>query len=156
MGGSSQLDRLLPRALACNIAATFLKVVASAIADKYIGESARIIREMFGFAHDHEPCVISIDEIDAIGLSRFSEGTSADRVVQRTLMELLNYQIDGFEEQGAVKMVMATNRPVEEQGAVSGENIMSTHRPDILDPALLHTGRLDQKLKSRNPTRRSD
>ncbi len=101
---------LLARALASNISATFLKVVASAIVDKYIGESARIIREMFGFAKDHQPCVIFMDEIDAIGGSRFSEGTSADREIQRTLMELLNC-MDGFEDQGQVKMVMATNRP---------------------------------------------
>ncbi|EEC48992.1 predicted protein [Phaeodactylum tricornutum CCAP 1055/1] len=123
---------LLARALASNISATFLKVVASAIVDKYIGESARIIREMFGFARDHEPCVIFMDEIDAIGGSRFSEGTSADREIQRTLMELLN-QMDGFEEQGQVKMVMATNRP------------------DILDPALLRPGRLDRKIEIPEP-----
>lgn len=123
---------LLARALASNINATFLKVVASAIVDKYIGESARIIREMFGFARDHEPCVIFMDEIDAIGGSRFSEGTSADREIQRTLMELLN-QMDGFESQGQVKMVMATNRP------------------DILDPALLRPGRLDRKIEIPEP-----
>lgn len=123
---------LLARALASNISATFLKVVASAIVDKYIGESARIIREMFGFARDHEPCVIFMDEIDAIGGSRFSEGTSADREIQRTLMELLN-QMDGFEAQGQVKMVMATNRP------------------DILDPALLRPGRLDRKIEIPEP-----
>mmetsp|Transcript_1130 Transcript_1130/g.2615 ORF Transcript_1130/g.2615 Transcript_1130/m.2615 type:complete len:415 (+) Transcript_1130:78-1322(+) len=123
---------LLARALASNISATFLKVVASAIVDKYIGESARIIREMFGFARDHQPCVIFMDEIDAIGGSRFSEGTSADREIQRTLMELLN-QMDGFEDQGQVKMVMATNRP------------------DILDPALLRPGRLDRKIEIPEP-----
>ena len=81
---------LLAQALVSNIQATFLKVVASAIVNKYIGESARIIREMFGFARDHEPCVIFMDKIDAIGGSRFSEGTSADREIQRTLIELLN------------------------------------------------------------------
>ena len=107
---------------------TFLKVVASAIVDKYIGESARVIREMFGFAKEHQPCVIFMDEVDAIGGSRFSEGTSADREIQRTLMELLN-QLDGFDDLGAVKMVMATNRP------------------DILDPALLRPGRLDRKIE---------
>jgi 26S proteasome regulatory subunit T4 len=119
---------LLARALACNINATFLKVVASAIVDKYIGESARVIREMFGYARDHQPSVIFMDEIDAIGGSRFSEGTSADREIQRTLMELLN-QLDGFDALGQVKMVMATNRP------------------DILDPALLRPGRLDRKIE---------
>jgi len=119
---------LLAKALASNINATFLKVVASAIVDKYIGESARIIREMFGYAKDHQPTVIFMDEVDAIGGSRFSEGTSADREIQRTLMELLN-QLDGFEGLGAVKIVMATNRP------------------DILDPALLRPGRLDRKIE---------
>merc|ERR1719326_2243773 len=119
---------LLARALASNINGTFLKVVASAIVDKYIGESSRIIREMFGYAKDHQPCVIFMDEIDAIGGSRFSEGTSADREIQRTLMELLN-QLDGFESLGQVKMIMATNRP------------------DTLDPALLRPGRLDRKIE---------
>lgn len=119
---------LLARALANNIEASFLKVVASAIVDKYIGESARVIREMFGYAREHEPCVIFMDEVDAIGGRRFSQGTSADREIQRTLMELLN-QLDGFETLGKVKMVMATNRP------------------DTLDPALLRPGRLDRKIE---------
>jgi len=119
---------LLARAMANNIEASFLKVVASAIVDKYIGESARIIREMFGYAKDHQPCVIFMDEVDAIGGRRFSQGTSADREIQRTLMELLN-QLDGFDELGKVKMIMATNRP------------------DTLDPALLRPGRLDRKIE---------
>lgn len=70
--------------------------------DKYIGESARLIREMFNYARDHQPCIIFMDEIDAIGGRRFSEGTSADREIQRTLMELLN-QMDGFDSLGQVK-----------------------------------------------------
>ncbi len=96
--------------------------------DKYIGESARVIREMFGFAREHEPCIIFMDEIDAIGGKRFSEGSSADREIQRTLMELLN-QMDGFDVLGKVKIIMATNRP------------------DVLDPALLRPGRLDRKIE---------
>jgi len=119
---------LLARAIASNIEASFLKVVSSAIVDKYIGESARVIREMFGYARDHQPCIIFMDEIDAIGGKRFSEGTSADREIQRTLMELLN-QMDGFDVLGKVKMIMATNRP------------------DVLDPALLRPGRLDRKIE---------
>ena len=119
---------LLARALACNMNATFIKVVASAIVDKYIGESARMIREMFGYAKDHQPTVIFMDEIDAIGGRRDSGASSSDREIQRTLMELLN-QLDGFEEAGQVKVVMATNRP------------------DILDPALLRPGRLDRKIE---------
>jgi 26S proteasome regulatory subunit T4 len=76
-------------------------VVSSAIVDKYIGESARLIREMFGYAREHQPCIIFMDEIDAIGGRRFSEGTSADREIQRTLMELLS-QLDGFDSIGKV------------------------------------------------------
>ncbi|KAF8819903.1 26S proteasome regulatory subunit [Cardiosporidium cionae] len=119
---------LLARAMASNMSCNFMKVVASAIVDKYIGESARVIREMFGYAKEHQPCIIFMDEIDAIGGRRFSQGTSADREIQRTLMELLN-QLDGFDELGAVKIIMATNRP------------------DVLDPALMRPGRLDRKIE---------
>jgi 26S proteasome regulatory subunit T4 len=141
---------LLARAVANSLDANFLKVVSSAIVDKYIGESARVIREMFGmflvgifrplysiansvvislgYAREHQPCVIFMDEIDAIGGRRFSEGTSADREIQRTLMELLN-QMDGFDVLHRVKIIMATNRP------------------DTLDPALLRPGRLDRKIE---------
>merc|ERR1712170_206966 len=119
---------LLARAVASQLDCNFLKVVSSAIVDKYIGESARLIREMFNYARDHQPCIIFMDEIDAIGGKRFSEGTSADREIQRTLMELLN-QMDGFDALGQVKMIMATNRP------------------DTLDPALLRPGRLDRKIQ---------
>merc|ERR1719482_2476986 len=127
---------LLARAVANNIDASFLKVVSSAIVDKYIGESARLIREMFNYARDHQPCIIFMDEIDAIGGRRFSEGTSADREIQRTLMELLN-QLDGFDVLGKVKMIMATNRP------------------DVLDPALLRPGRLDRKIEIPLPNEQS-
>lgn len=88
---------------------------------------------MFGYAKEHEPCIIFMDEIDAIGGRRFSEGTSADREIQRTLMEvclgpvdvrwlrglgadyvivlvqLLN-QLDGFDYLGKTKVIFATNR----------------------------------------------
>ncbi|PKU66203.1 26S protease regulatory subunit S10B like B [Dendrobium catenatum] len=82
------------------------------------------------------PCIIFMDEIDAIGGRRFSEGTSADREIQRTLMELLN-QLDGFDQLGKVKMIMATNRP------------------DVLDPALLRPGRLDRKIEIPLPNEQS-
>ena len=123
---------LLARAVANQLDANFLKVVSSGIVDKYIGESARVIREMFGYARDNQPCIIFMDEIDAIGGRRISEGSSADREIQRTLMELLN-QMDGFDTLGQVKMIMATNRP------------------DTLDPALLRPGRLDRKIEIQLP-----
>lgn len=116
------------RALASNVKASFLRVVAPAIIDKYIGESSRTIREMFAYAKEHKPCIIFMDEVDAIAGRRFTEGTSTDREIQRTLMELLN-NLDGFEELDQVKMVMATNRA------------------DILDPALLRPGRIDRKIE---------
>lgn len=118
---------LLAKAIAANVDAAFLKVVASSIVDKYIGESARVVREMFAYAREHEPCIIFIDEVDAIGGKRI-EGNSSDREVQRTLMELLN-QMDGFDKLGKVKIIMATNRP------------------DTLDAALLRPGRLDRKIE---------
>lgn len=127
---------LLARAMAYNMTTNFLKVVASAIVDKYIGESARVIREMFAYAKDHQPCIIFMDEIDAIGGKRFAQGTSADREIQRTLMELLN-QLDGFDDLGKVKIIMATNRP------------------DTLDPALLRPGRLDRKVEIPLPNEQS-
>jgi 26S proteasome regulatory subunit T4 len=119
---------LLAKYVSSSVKATFLKIVGSSVVDKYIGESARIIREIFFFAKQNLPCIIFIDEIDSIGGRRFSEGSSADREIQRTLIELLN-QIDGFDELLAIKIIMATNRP------------------DVLDPALLRPGRLDRKIK---------
>ena len=87
---------LLARSAANKMEANFLKVVSSAIVDKYIGESARIIREMFGYARDHEPCVIFMDEIDAIGGKRLGDGQSADREIQRTLMEVKKVRKSSF------------------------------------------------------------
>lgn len=119
---------LLARAVAATMDVSFLKVVASALIEKYIGESARMIREMFAYARERAPCIIFMDEIDAIGGKRSTDSSSSDREVQRTLMELLN-QLDGFKDLEDVKVIMATNRP------------------DILDPALLRPGRLDRKIE---------
>ncbi|KMV65742.1 ATP-dependent 26S proteasome regulatory subunit [Encephalitozoon cuniculi EcunIII-L] len=119
---------LLARIVAATMDVNFLKVVSSALIEKYIGESSRMIREMFAYARRKAPCIIFMDEIDAIGGKRSRESSSSDREVQRTLMELLN-QLDGFKELDSVKVIMATNRP------------------DILDPALLRPGRLDRKIE---------
>jgi 26S proteasome regulatory subunit T4 len=119
---------LIARAIARNTKANFLKVVATSLFDRYVGESARVVREMFAYANEHQPCIIFIDEVDALGGRRLEEGSSTDREVQRTLMELLA-QMDGFASTSQVKVVMATNRP------------------DVLDPALLRPGRLDRKIE---------
>ncbi|KNH05442.1 26S protease regulatory subunit [Perkinsela sp. CCAP 1560/4] len=126
---------LLARAIASNVEATFLRIVASQIVDKYIGESARIVREMFAYARDHSPCIIFIDEIDAIGGRRI-EGTSSDREIQRTLMELLT-QLDGFDPLSKVKTILATNRP------------------GVLDDALMRPGRIDRKIEIPLPNDRA-
>lgn len=119
---------LIARVVASTMDVTFLRVVASALIEKYIGESSRMIREMFAYARKKAPCIIFMDEIDAIGGKRSNDSNSSDREVQRTLMELLN-QMDGFSDLDDVKMIMATNRP------------------DILDSALLRPGRLDRKIE---------
>lgn len=119
---------LLARAVASTLDVNFLKVVSSALIEKYIGESSRMIREMFAYAREKAPCIIFLDEIDAIGGKRTGDSSSSDREVQRTLMELLN-QLDGFKDLDNVKVIMATNRP------------------DILDPALMRPGRLDRKIE---------
>ncbi|KAH0788338.1 26S protease regulatory subunit 10B [Histomonas meleagridis] len=127
---------LIARAIASNTKAKFLKVVATSLFDRYVGESARIVREMFAYARENQPCIIFIDEIDALGGKRLEEGSSTDREVQRTLMELLA-QMDGFQSTSQVKVIMATNRP------------------DILDPALLRPGRLDRKIEIPLPNEQS-
>merc|ERR1712146_694733 len=83
---------------------------------------------MFTYAREHQPTIIFMDEIDAIGGKRFSDGSSSDREIQCTLIQLLS-ELDGFEQLGKVKVIMATNRK------------------DVLDPALLRPGRLDRKIK---------
>ncbi|KAI5175602.1 26S proteasome regulatory subunit T4, partial [Pancytospora epiphaga] len=126
---------LLARIVASTMDVTFLKVVASGLIEKYIGESSRMIREMFAYARKSAPCIIFMDEIDAIGGKRSNDSNSSDREVQRTLMELLN-QMDGFSDLDDVKIIMATNRP------------------DILDEALLRPGRLDRKVEIPLPNER--
>lgn len=119
---------LIARAVANSTKASFLKVVSTNLVASYIGESAKLIREMFDYARQHQPTIIFIDEIDAIGAKRMGDGQHNDRETQRTLMELLA-QMDGFSSTAQVKVIMATNRP------------------DVLDPALLRPGRLDRKIE---------
>jgi len=95
---------------------------------KYIGEGARLVRELFEIAREKAPAIIFIDEIDAVGAHRTESVTSGDREVQRTLMQLLA-GMDGFEARGDVKIIGATNRI------------------DILDPALLRPGRFDRIIE---------
>jgi proteasome regulatory subunit len=119
---------LLAKAVAHETNAHFMRVVGSELVQKYIGEGARLVRELFDLAKKKAPTIIFIDEIDAVGASRTEANTSGDREVQRTLMQLLA-GMDGFENRGDVKIIGATNRI------------------DILDKALLRPGRFDRIIE---------
>ena len=116
---------LLAKAVAHQTDATFIRMVGSELAQKYIGEGGRMVRELFSLAKEKSPSIIFLDEIDAIGAKRLDGSTSGDREVQRTLMQLLA-ELDGFDSLEDVKIIAATNRP------------------DILDDALLRPGRFDR------------
>ena len=119
---------LLAKAVARESEATFIRVVASEFVNKFIGEGARLVREVFRLARQKAPSIIFIDEIDAIGAKRIDMGTSGDREVQRTLVQLLA-EMDGFDPLDNVKVIAATNRL------------------DLLDPALLRPGRFDRIIE---------
>ncbi len=119
---------LLAKAVANRTNATFIRVVGSEFVQKYIGEGARLVREVFELAREKAPSIIFIDELDAIAARRTASDTSGDREVQRTLMQLLS-EMDGFDARGDVKIIGATNRI------------------DILDPAILRPGRFDRIIE---------
>ncbi|KAL8092146.1 hypothetical protein AgCh_034440, partial [Apium graveolens] len=127
---------LLARAVANRTDACFIHVIGSELVQKYVGEGARIIRELLQMARSKKACIVFFDEIDAIGGARFDDGVGGDNKVQRTMLEIIN-QLDGFDARGNIKVLMMTNN---KQGLVN-------FRPDTLDPALLHPGRLDRKVK---------
>jgi 26S proteasome regulatory subunit T1 len=121
---------LLARAVANRTDATFIRVLGSELVQKYIGEGARMVREIFKIARSKPSAIIFFDEVDAFGMSRTGgdEEDGANSEVQRTMLELIQ-QLDGFDARGNVKVLMATNRP------------------DTLDPALIRPGRLDRKVE---------
>ncbi|MEE2747159.1 MAG: proteasome-activating nucleotidase [Candidatus Thermoplasmatota archaeon] len=119
---------MLAKAVASSTDCSFIRLVGSELAQKYIGEGGRMVRELFDLAREKSPSIVFIDEIDAIGAKRLDTATSGDREVQRTLMQLLA-ELDGFDALDDVKLISATNRP------------------DILDEALLRPGRFDRIIE---------
>jgi len=119
---------LLARACAAKTKACFLKLAGPQLVQMFIGDGAKMVRDAFNLAREKTPAIIFIDEIDAIGNKRFDSEKSGDREVQRTMLELLN-QLDGFSTNDDIKVIAATNRP------------------ELLDPALLRSGRLDRKIE---------
>uniref|UniRef100_A0A8V0Y2X7 26S proteasome regulatory subunit 7 n=1 Tax=Gallus gallus TaxID=9031 RepID=A0A8V0Y2X7_CHICK len=101
---------LCARAVANRTDACFIRVIGSELVQKYVGEGARMVRELFEMARTKKACLIFFDEIDAIGGARFDDGAGGDNEVQRTMLELIN-QLDGFDPRGNIKVLMATNRP---------------------------------------------
>ena len=123
---------LLAKAVANQTDATFIKMAGSELVHKFIGEGAKLVRDLFEVAREHEPAVIFIDEIDAIASKRTDSKTSGDAEVQRTMMQLLS-EMDGFEERGEVRIIAATNRF------------------DMLDRAILRPGRFDRLIEVPKP-----
>lgn len=119
---------ILAKAVASSTNSTFIEIVGSELVQKYIGEGAKLISEIFQLAREKAPSIIFIDEIDALAARRIEIGTSGEREVQRTFMQLLA-ELDGFKPLGNVKIIGCTNRI------------------DILDPAILRPGRLDRLIE---------
>lgn len=120
---------LTARAVANRTDACFIRVIGSELVQKYVGEGARMVRELFTMARSKRACIIFFDEIDAIGGTRSgSDENGSDNEVQRTMLQIVT-ELDGFDARGNIKVLMATNRP------------------DTLDPALLRPGRLDRKVE---------
>lgn len=125
---------LLAKAVATATNSTFIEIVGSELVQKFIGEGSKLVKEVFELARERAPAIIFIDEIDAIASQRVEIGTSGEREVQRTFMQLLA-EIDGFKPLGNVKLIGCTNRK------------------DILDPAILRPGRLDRLIHVPAPTK---
>ncbi|KAK5976049.1 Regulatory particle triple-A ATPase 2 [Trichostrongylus colubriformis] len=123
---------LLAKAVANSTSATFIRATGADLVQKNSGDGAKLVRELFKMAKESAPCIVFLDEIDAVGTKRFDTSSRGEQEVQRTLLELLN-QLDGFESRGDVKVILATNRI------------------DSLDSALLRPGRIDRKIELPKP-----
>ncbi|MFB6235644.1 MAG: proteasome-activating nucleotidase [Halopenitus sp.] len=123
---------MLAKAVANESDATFIKMAGSELVRKFIGEGARLVRDLFELAAEREPAVIFIDELDAVAAKRTDSKTSGDAEVQRTMMQLLS-EMDGFDDRGEVRIMAATNRF------------------DMLDDAILRPGRFDRLIEVPKP-----
>lgn len=119
---------LLAKAVAKATDSTFIEIVGAELVQKFIGEGAKLVKEIFEMARKKAPSIVFIDELDSLAAKRMEVGTSGEREVNRTFMQLLA-ELDGFDALGNVKIIGATNRK------------------DILDPAIIRPGRLDRLIK---------
>ncbi|MCD4800239.1 MAG: proteasome-activating nucleotidase [Methanococcoides sp.] len=119
---------LIAKAVASRAHATFIRMSGSDLVQKFIGEGARLVKDVFQLAREKSPSILFIDEIDAVGGMRTHDGTTGSAEVNRTMLQLLA-EMDGFDPSGNVKIIAATNRI------------------DLLDPALLRPGRFDRIIE---------
>ncbi len=123
---------LLAKAIAGEAKVPFFSISGSDFVEMFVGVGASRVRDMFEQAKKNAPCILFIDEIDAVGRHRGMSAGGGNDEREQTLNQLL-VEMDGFEENQGIIIVAATNRP------------------DILDPALLRPGRFDRRVDISNP-----
>src|SRR5438105_3419256 len=127
---------LLARAVAAEAGVPFFSASATDFVELFVGVGASRVRDLFEQARKNAPCIIFIDEIDAIGRTRSGAGALASNDEREHTLEQLLVELDGFEPHDAIVVLAATNRP------------------DVLDPALLRPGRFDRQVVVDRPERR--
>ncbi len=123
---------LLARAVAGEAGVPFFSMSGSEFVEMFVGVGAARVRDLFGQAKDHAPCIIFVDELDALGKARGLNPMGGHDEREQTLNQLL-VEMDGFDPRAGVIIVAATNRP------------------EILDPALLRPGRFDRHVAIDKP-----